>query len=67
MNLHFPDLDPHPAYSGCRQPRRPVPAWALAILIVAILGGALVASSLEPDTRTFAQRHVFVPTGARAL
>jgi len=67
MNLHFPDLDPRPGDHGCAAPRRPVAAWMLAAIIVGFLGLALVASSLVPDTRTFAQRHLSVPTGARAL
>jgi hypothetical protein len=66
MNLHYPDLDPRPD-GCCALPRRPVAVWMLLALIGAILGVALVAASLTPDTRTFAQRHHFVPTGARAL
>ena len=66
MNLHHPDFDPDPR-GGCTRERRPVATWALAVIIVAVLACAALASSLTPDTRTFAQRHLFVPTGARAL
>lgn len=66
MNLHFPDFDPG-TREACPPARRPVPAWVLVALIAAVLGGALVAASVTADTRTFAQRHLFVPTGARAL
>jgi hypothetical protein len=65
MQLHFPDLDPRP--DGSLHPRRPVPLWMLLAFIGAVLGFALVASAVTPDTRTFAQRHMSVPTGARAL
>jgi hypothetical protein len=67
MNLHFPDLDPRPQANGCADCRRPVAAWMLILIIASVLAAALVASSLEPDTRTFAERHLTVPTGARAL
>ena len=66
MNLHFPDLDPRPDANGCAAPRRPVAALLVAVIAV-VLGLALVAASLEPDTRTFAERHLSIPTGARAL
>jgi hypothetical protein len=68
MNLHFPDFDPRNAdREGCARMRGPVPAWMLVALIAAVLGGALIAASLTTDTRTYAERHLFVPTGARAL
>jgi hypothetical protein len=67
MNLHFPDLDPHPDTPGCAAPRRPAVAWMLFLIIAGVLGLALAASSFVPDTRTFAERHLTVPTGARAL
>ena len=67
MNLHFPDLDPRPDAQGCAAPRRPLAAWMLVLIIAAVLGLALVAASIEPDTRTFAERHLSVPVGARAL
>ena len=66
MNLHFPDLDPRPD-ARCGRARRPVAAWMLLALVGAVLGLALVAAGITPDTRNFAQRHEFVPTGARAL
>lgn len=66
MNLHFPDLDPRPGGCGASA-RRPVVIWMLMALVGAILGLALVAVALTPDTRTFAERHRSVPTGARAL
>ena len=67
MNLQFPDFDHRPRTDGCAECRRPVPAWMLVALIAAVLGFALLASSLEKDTRTFAERHISVPVGARAL
>ncbi|HZZ94458.1 MAG TPA: hypothetical protein VFE23_17985 [Usitatibacter sp.] len=66
MHLHFPDLDPRPD-DAAGSARRPVAAWMLLAIIAAVLGAATVAASLTPDTRTFAQRHGFVPTGVRAL
>jgi hypothetical protein len=67
MNLHYPDLDPRPDRPGCAAPRHPAAAWMLVAIIAGVLGLAFVASSLVPDTRTFAERHLSVPTGARAL
>jgi hypothetical protein len=68
MNLHFPDLDPRAhGRDSCATHRRPVPAWMLAALIAMVLGCAVLAASVTHDTRTYAQRHLFVPTGARAL
>ena len=65
MNLQFPDLDPRPeGYPGAR---RPLVAWMLLALVGAVLGLALVAAGVTPDTRTFAERHQSVLTGARAL
>lgn len=66
MNLHFPDLDPRPHGYGTSG-RRPVAVWMLLALVGAVLGLALVAAAVTPDTRTFAERHQSVPTGARAL
>lgn len=66
MNLHFPDLDPRPE-GYCTNPRRPVALWMLLALIGAVLGLALVAAAVTPDTRTFAERHQSVLTAARAL
>lgn len=66
MNLHFPDLDPRP-HDGGTHARRPVALWMLVALVAAVLGIALAAAALTRDTRTFAERHSFVPTGARAL
>ena len=66
MNLHFPDLDPCPR-GACARARHPVMLWMLVAIVGVFLGLALVASAFTPDTRTFAERHEFVPTGARAL
>lgn len=66
MNLHFPDLDPRPEGYGASA-RRPVAVWMLLSLIGAVLGLALAAAAMTPDTRTYAERHSSVPTGARAL
>jgi len=66
MNLHFPDLDPRPE-GGRTSARHPVAVWMLLALVGAILGLALVAAAVTPDTRTFAERHQWVRTGARAL
>jgi hypothetical protein len=66
MNLHFPDLDPRPD-DTCPSARRPLAVWILLAIIVAVLGAAAIAASVTPDTRTFVQRHGFVPTGVRAL
>jgi len=67
MNLHFPDLDPRPDSACCAAPRRPAAAWTLVAIIAGVLALALVAASVVPDTRTLAERHLSVPTGARAL
>ena len=66
MNLHFPDLDPNP-HGACGRARHPVMTWMLVAIVGVVLGLALVAAALTPDTRSFAERHAFVPTGARAL
>ncbi len=67
MNLQFPDFDHRPRTGGCADCRRPVAAWMLVAIIASVLGFAVLASSLEKDTRTFAERHLSVPLGARAL
>lgn len=66
MNLHFPDFDPRND-GCCWKARRPALAWMLVALVAAFLGLALVAAAVTPDTRNFNERHLFVPTGARAL
>jgi hypothetical protein len=67
MNLHFPDFDPGRGDGCCSHTRRPGTAAALVAIIAAVLGVAVAAASLAHDTRTYAERHLFVPTGARAL
>ena len=52
----------YPFCPGCTEssprPRRRMPLWLPAALIVAVLGSAVLAASLAPsDTRDFKARH----------
>ena len=52
-----------PCAPACRAPRRPLAAWLMLALIVAILGGVTVAAALVTDTRDVAARHGTVLPG----